>query len=359
MRVGVNGRGLGSGRGVAHYTVALLGALAQGHPGDEWVLFVPGRDPVPALAGLAGRANVALRRHPLPSRALFGSAALAGRPRLDRLLGGGLDVVWAPAPRPLALSRAVPFVLTVHDLSFEDRPQDFTTYERLWHRLMRPSRLARRAARVMVNARVTADEVAARWGVARTRIAVVAPGVEPAPAAAPVTAPRPYVLAVGALEPRKDPETLLAAYGRARAAGFEADLVFAGAGRLAPRLHGPGVRVLGHVGDDELDGLYRGALALVMASRLEGFGWPPLEASVRGTPAIVADLPVYRETLGDGALRFPAGDAAALARALTRIAGDADLRARLVSDARSAIARLTWERAAADAHATLAEAAGR
>ena len=40
-----------------------------------------------------------------------------------------VDVVWAPAPAPLAVG-ATPFVLTVHDRSWEERPQDFTRYER-------------------------------------------------------------------------------------------------------------------------------------------------------------------------------------------------------------------------------------
>jgi hypothetical protein len=60
-------------------------------------------------------------RHPLPGRALFGAAAVVRRPRLDRLLGR-IDVLWAPAPAPLAASPGVPLVLTVHDRSFEVRP---------------------------------------------------------------------------------------------------------------------------------------------------------------------------------------------------------------------------------------------
>ena len=37
-----------------------------------------------------------------PGRLRNASAALLGRPRLDRALGGDLDVAWAPAPAPLA-----------------------------------------------------------------------------------------------------------------------------------------------------------------------------------------------------------------------------------------------------------------
>ena len=351
---------------MAHYTSHLVQTLAERHPTDEWVLFVSEGVGDERTAALAGRDNVILRGHRVPSRVLFGAAALAGAPRLDRLLGGGLDVVWAPAPRPLALSRGVPLVLTVHDLSFEERPADFTAYERLWHRLARPRRLAARASRILVDASFTRDALTARWGVAPERMRVVPPGVgRPAvsPAAAAVAAmrrrrglARPFVLAVGALEPRKDPELLVRAHARAAAEGLEADLVFAGSGRLAGRLHGPGVHVLGHVADAELDELYAEAVALVMPSRLEGFGWPPLEAIARGTPAIVTDLPVYDETLGAGALRVPAGDPAALAEALHRIARDPALRERLVTAGRAAIEPLTWEHAADGAHAALREA---
>src|SRR5215218_5301895 len=143
MRVGVDARHLTAGRGVARYTRALLGALAAAHPEDEWLAFVPGREPVRDAP-----AGVRLVRHRLPGRALFGAAAVARRPRLDRLLGG-VDVVWAPAPAPLAVSADVPLVLTVHDRSFEERPGDFTAYERLWHRLARPRALARRADAVV------------------------------------------------------------------------------------------------------------------------------------------------------------------------------------------------------------------
>src|SRR5215210_3470625 len=208
MRVGVDARHLAHARGVARYTRSLLGALAGAFPADDWVAFVPGRAPVRPVPG------VELVRHALPGRALFGTAAVARRPRLDRLLGGA-DVVWAPAPAPLALSPGVALVLTVHDRSFEVRPHDFTPYERAWHALARPRALARRAAAVAVVSNAVRDDVARAWGV---EAAVVPPGVLPAtPAPAPPRAP--YLLWVGALEPRKAPGVLARAYARARAAG--------------------------------------------------------------------------------------------------------------------------------------------
>src|SRR3954451_479129 len=229
MRVGVDARHLTAGRGGARYTRALLRALAAAHPEDDWLAFVPGRKPLPGAP-----AGVALVRHRLPGRALFGAAALVRRPRLDRLLGG-IDVLWAPAPAPLAVSRGVPLVLTVHDRSFEERPGDFTRYERLWHRLARPRALAARAAAVVCDAEAGRADLARAWGVAAT---VVSPGPLTArPAQRDGAAP--YLLFVGALEPRKAPDVLAAAYAQARARGLEADLVVVGDGRVP--IAGPGV----------------------------------------------------------------------------------------------------------------------
>ncbi len=169
----------------------------------------------------------------------------------------------------------------------------------------------------------------------------------------------PYFLSVGALEPRKAPDLLVRAHQRARSEGLAAELVFAGEGRLTQGLAAPGVHLLGHVSDEELDELYAGALAVVMPSRLEGFGLPPLEAALRGTPSIVSDLPVFHETLGDETLRVPVEDVAALAAAMAQLAANADMRSALGARARDLALRFTPEHAAQALHEVLAEVAHR
>jgi glycosyltransferase involved in cell wall biosynthesis len=365
MRVGVDARALAGTRGVTRYLRELLAALIGLPSDDEWHLFLPGRgavlpDPAP---------HVVVHRHTLPGRVLFGAGAVCGRPRLDRLLGRQIEVVWAPTIAPMALSPSVPLVLTIQDLSFELRPGDFTPYERVWHRLARPRALARRAARVIVLAAPTRGELVDRWGLDRERIEVIAPGVSagPPPAvsagpppAAPASLPvaSPYLLAVGALEPRKAPDLLVRAFTAARAGGLQARVVFAGEGRMAGVLAADGVTVLGRVSDAELDALYRGALALVMPSLLEGYGLPVAEALARGTPAIVSDLPVFGPELDPAILRVPAGHEAALSAALLRLEREDGLRARLAAAAPAAVAKLSWEEAARRTRAVLAEAAG-
>ena len=338
MRVAVDGRALRPGtaraRGVARYLRSLLERLERDEPDDQYVLVDPGR-------------------------ARLATAALTGRPRLDRL-AGGCDVVWLPAPAPAAVSPETPYVLTVHDLSFEHRPRDYPLYDRAWRRLARPARLARGAGLVLCDSEATRRAAIEEWGLAeeRTRTVLPGPGRPPASSGAlPGGVPERFFLAVGALEPRKLPGVLLEAHGRARRDGLAAGLVFAGDGPLRGELERAGATVLGHTGDEALDALYEHALALACVSREEGFGFTPLEALARGTPAVVSDLPVFDETLGDAALRVPPGDADALAAALLRLEREPELCEQLAAAGRAVVARLSWEEAARATRAALAEAA--
>lgn len=328
----------------------LEAGAARPDSGAEWHAVLPADGP--SDPGLP--ATVGVHRARLGSRAHFGLAAAIGRPRLDAVAGGG-DVVWLPTVAPVAVSRAVPVVLTLHDLSFLRRPQDFTRYEQLWHRAARIDRLVlHRAAVVVCDTQAVATEVRERWPGAAARVHIVMPGIDdPIAGVLPTGLPARYFLWVGALEPRKAPDVLAQAFAAARRGGLDAELVVVGTGREDGTLAGLGIHHLGAVGDDVLHALYADAVAVVMPSRLEGFGLPPLEAARHGTPSIVSDLPVFAETLAGGARRVPVGDVDALAEALLRVAGDAALRARLGQAAQTAASGLSWARAARELEAVL------
>ena len=127
------------------------------------------------------------------------------------------DLIWAPAPAPLAVSRRTPFVLTVHDLSFVHRPRDYDLYERVWHGVAAPaparSPRAAGAHRLGRGARGAARRVGASARAGAHREA----GTRPARRALAATQHRgglAHVLAVGGLEPRKQPALLVEAHRR-------------------------------------------------------------------------------------------------------------------------------------------------
>jgi glycosyltransferase involved in cell wall biosynthesis len=93
---------------------------------------------------------------------------------------------------------------------------------------------------------------------------------------------------------------------------------------LAARVH-----FLGAVPDDDIPALYEAALALVMPAYSGPTNLPPLEAVMLGCPVIYADLPEFREQMGDAALYCDLTDVSSLADHLTALIQDRALRDRL------------------------------
>lgn len=305
---------------------------------------------------------------------LDGRAALLGRPggweRCTRELVDHLDGLVTVAPRR-AMSRAaatawewtaLPALAARHELShfpaFPPTPAVrgrvvYTLHDLVWWRYPETTsrggrwyyrRLAERAlagAHIVTVSRAVADEVVRDLGVPATRVDVIPPGVRtPDLTVAPETRPRPYLLTVGAIEPRKNLDRLLRAWHDSGAAA-EVDLLLVG--RQAWGQLPAGAIHLGVVPDDRLQALYRGALAVVAASVYEGFGLPVAEGLAAGCPVLCSDIPAFREVAGDNATFVDPYDVGALAKGLRAAAAG-----QLGRPAPGAVARLTWDQFAAD-----------
>lgn len=371
MNIGVDIRSLlvMSRGGIPHYTRALLAELAGRYPGDQWHLLQTGRRAY-RLPPELRRPNVTLHHLRRSNRLLNARAALTGRPRLDRIVGG-VDVWFSTGFGFLSLSPGVPLVLTVHDLSFRTHPEWYDRRSRAWHRAVRPRTAVGRANRLIAVSEQTKSELTGEYGVPAGRISVIHPGIESIYRRRLTRSerqrvrrryrlPDSYILYVGAGERRKNLPTLLEGYRLARERGLTAELVLAGRGTEDPRLSdqgSAGVRRLGYVAEADLPALYGEARLLALLSWYEGFGFPPLEALACGTPSVVSDLPIFRETLGPAARRVAPGDAAALADSLVQLDGDTKLRQRLVTAGTSRLSEFTWPRAARETYRVLKEAA--
>lgn len=95
-----------------------------------------------------------------------------------------------------------------------------------------------------------------------------------------------------------------------------------------------------------LPDLYANCDAFVFASTTETLGLVLLEAMASGLPVIAAPEGGVRDHLRDGinGLVYPAGDAAAMARAMVRLAGEWHVTQRLARQARKTAEGLSWER---------------
>ena len=173
------------------------------------------------------------------------------------------------------------------------------------------------------------------------------------------------VMTVGGIEPRKGSLTLLDGFAALRDLVPERDplLLIAGGVTLFDYRHererfdartaelgiAEDVRVLGPLAPEAMESLYRAADAFAFPSVREGFGLAALEALASELPVVASELDVFRGFLADGdsALLVPAGDGAALGRALARIALDPELAARLRAGGRSVVPAFSWDAAAA------------
>jgi glycosyltransferase involved in cell wall biosynthesis len=217
-----------------------------------------------------------------------------GLPRLLRHLRPALGHFQHALP----LGLRIPAVLTVHDLSFERDASLMGPVDRLTFKLAVP-RAVRRARRVLAVSERTRRDLVELYGTPPEKIVVTPNAVDRAFGPGPAEG-EPYLLFVGAIQKRKDP---LAAADAADAVGLP--LVVVGPEKepaLARELERRGARLRGYVSKDELAGLYRGAAALILPSRYEGFGLPVLEAMASGTPVVAAPEPALREVAGDAAV---------------------------------------------------------
>jgi glycosyltransferase involved in cell wall biosynthesis len=75
----------------------------------------------------------------------------------------------------------------------------------------------------------------------------------------------------------------------------------------------------GHVPDEDLPGLYAGALLFVYPSMYEGFGLPALESMACGCPVICSNTGALPEVCGDAAMFINPLSSHELARALRQL----------------------------------------
>jgi glycosyltransferase involved in cell wall biosynthesis len=112
----------------------------------------------------------------------------------------------------------------------------------------------------------------------------------------------------------------------------------------------------GPVSEPELAALYAGALAYAFVSFSEGFGLPGLEAMAAGVPVVAARAASLPEVYGDAAHYCDPLDMSSIAAALSDVAGDAELRARLVALGRQRASDFSWARTAEQTLAVYREA---
>ena len=286
--------------GIARYVRGLTEALVQMHPAERgFAVGTYSSSWNDASARPFGVPHVGITlsarqwRLRVAAGHLMRQPILPGLPANARFLATDLTAFPHALPDHLAV--------TVHDLTAITHPQTHSLVARIFARFM-VSQLARHQCPIIAVSRRTAAELIRIGGISPARITVIHPGV-----AAPFLTPpthdevnavlkrhdiqRPFAIAVGTLEPRKNLRRLITAFQHVARPGQS--LIMVGArgwgsdASIIDEYRGPGsVRAIGHVPDTDLACLYHACAVHVLPSLSEGFGSPAIEAHACGAPVI-------------------------------------------------------------------------
>jgi glycosyltransferase involved in cell wall biosynthesis len=255
-------------------------------------------------------------------------------------------------------------VLVLHDAAPLRHPGWYSRAYAAWQRHLLPV-LVRRAARIVTVSEFSRAELVELLGADPARIDVIPGGVDerfgadadPEPARTAYALRRPYVLCVASHTARKNLAALVPAARALAAHGIDGAVAGGHRPQFAAEQGLEGLRVLGHVDDGLLPGLYAGAEAFVLPSSYEGFGLSVLEAMAAGTPVVAATAGALPETCG-GAARLVEPEPEALRHALITLLGDRNERERLRAAGLARAAGFSWDRTARELDALLLELVG-
>lgn len=303
------------------------------------------------------------RKLPLPGIVASHVWSRFDHPRADRWLSGA-DVLHGT--NYVAPPTRIPTIVSVYDCWFLAHPEQASPMiRRAAHNL---HRAVARGAWVHTSSEATADR--ARMLLETDRVVAIHLGPPPAdtsptnhapdrpvPGAVSRLARRPFVLAIGTEERRKDLPLLLRAFDLLAASSGDVALVLAGtAGDDSPGVDAAMrelsvsardlVHRLGVIDDDTKRWLLRHAAVLAYPSLDEGFGFPILEAQAAGTPVVASDVGSVPEVAGAGAVLVAGRSPEAFAEALRSVVTGETGRLGLIEAGHRNVNRFSWQRTA-------------
>lgn len=277
-----------------------------------------------------------------------------------------VDVLFCPAhyaPRRCP----VPFVVTIHDLSYFYYPDEFLKKD-LYKLKNWTAYSLDQADHVLSVSKTTKKDILQWYELDTHKVSVVYNGFEKEtkkniPSSLPTESPlaqlkkKKYVLYVGTLQPRKNVSFLIQAFARFYQDNPSYRLVIAGKkGWLYQEIlneaakHGIADVVLfpGFVSDEELIWLYRHAFCFVQPSLYEGFGIPILEAMAYDCPVIASQVSSLPEVGGEACLYMDPNDVSDLHAKLRLLIENKVVRSDLIKKGKKQIQQFSWDTCGAE-----------
>src|SRR3989344_6200885 len=224
--------GRGGVSGIEEYTRNLLTSLLTADKSNSYTLFYNGLRSKP----LNFQTKIINWR--IPNKLFDMSTRFLGWPAIDKIVK--TDLVFSPHFNILKTAKA-PRIVTFHDLSFLHHPYFFSRRQRFWHWLQNSRAQAREATHLIAVSEFTKRDLVESLGIPEKKISVVYSGVgkEFQPVLKARLAEfrkargleRPFLLYLGALEPRKNIPAIIRAFAALKRKREFGDLRLVLAGR--------------------------------------------------------------------------------------------------------------------------------
>ena len=308
------------------------------------------------VLSLRARPEPPTRKLPLPAALAHRLWARGDRPQADRWLH---DVQVVHGTNYVVPPSRLPRLVSVYDCWFLHHPEDASPAVRLAGKVLR--RAVAGGAVVHTSSHATNRAVRELMPGASVHTVHLAPlDLPPPPASSPIPelTTRPFVVAIGTLERRKNLPLLVKAFGvlakeqagvrlvLAGGDGDDRDAIHDAIDALGSNAHR--VMFTGRIDEGVRSWLLHHAAVLAYPSLDEGFGFPLLDAMQAGVPVVASDAGSIPEVAGDAALLCPPTDVEGLARNLAVAINSPSVRADLVAAGARRLQHFTWQRCAAE-----------
>lgn len=280
---------------------------------------------------------------PLSRRMREGCWLTLNRPLVDRYLPARTWVYNSGEPAYVP-ARRCRTIVTVHHLEPSSR----------WLKILRLRKSILTADLIVAQSHFTKEQVVHEYSVPPERIVVVGSGVdeiyfrEDKEGRRNSTDAGPYMVTVGELLPRKGGDYLIEIGRELLRRQSSLKIMCSGGMRGVPQLveearSVPALILLDYLEREDLLALIRGAVCMVIPSRLEGFGLTAVEAMALGTPVIASHNSALPEILCGAGILVETGNIGRFVDEALRFQADANHRAEYVERGRCRALHFTWE----------------
>ncbi len=372
MIVGIDARCLEEEKisGVGEYVLELLKNIFEIDRANRYIIFSNSfREKKNNFSWCKRYSNVEVKKFHFPNKLLNFSIWYFGWPKVDRLIGK-VDIFFAPNIAFLSVSQRCRLVVTFHDLSYERYPEFFAIKKKLWHFVINPSSLAKKADKIVAVSASTKEDLKNLYDLSEEKIKVIYHGVSGNYKILDRNNPKfleiqkkyklPYkfILCLGSIEPRKNIVSLIRAYeklrdGEPKLAEYKLVIV-GGYGWLyddvvrisSESKYKDDIIFTGYVDRGDKVFIYNLASLFVYPSFFEGFGLPPLEAMACGVPVITSNCSSLPEVIGNSTIMIDPDRPDEITQAICAVLKDENLRNHLIKTGLERVKLFSWKKCA-------------